>query len=72
VSNFEYGSLVKVINLEHGFLESRKRVSQINLKASRISLGCVGVGRGCGGCAGGCLRAGVGGWGYDHGGCYDR
>jgi hypothetical protein len=36
--------LVKVINLEYGFLESRKRVSRINLKASRISLGCVGEG----------------------------
>ncbi len=39
--------MIKVINLENDFLESRKRASQINLETSRISLevGCgVGVG----------------------------
>ncbi len=30
-------NLVKVINLEYGFLGSRKRVPQIKLEASRIS-----------------------------------
>jgi len=58
--------MVKVINLEYGFLESRKLISRINLEASQISLGCVkGRGRdwGCRGCGGGCLLNVEVGWG---------
>jgi len=39
--------MVKVINLEYGSLESRKRVSRLNLEAPRISLGCGELWWGC-------------------------